>query len=203
MQEKKKMSEQIDENFVQVQQHSNFYFCIKIIFKSWFFWLIWPFKGLSLMILTMTIYHENLPRDSFLSLLFIVKFFSSLQTKMILKKTNENLLRITRYLCGTITRRSRIAHKWHVRAGPLNYQHSFLLAHLIASVTCLLGRLSLLSCLLTRSVVRPMPESVRIEASFLGGSKPLWIGLSWFSHSCKNNNKSFNDWIQPFKTNFL
>ena len=37
------------------------------------------------MILTMTKYHKNLLRDSPLSLLFIVKLFSSLETKMVLK----------------------------------------------------------------------------------------------------------------------
>ena len=49
------------------------------------------------MILTMTKYHENLSRDSALSLLFMVKFFSSSVTKMILKLPNETFLRITRY----------------------------------------------------------------------------------------------------------
>ena len=61
------------------------------------FWLIWPFICLILMILTMTNYHEKLLGDSPLSLLCIVKFFSSLKTKMILKVTNKTLLRITRY----------------------------------------------------------------------------------------------------------
>ena len=50
------------------------------------------------MILTMAKYHENLLRDSPLSLLFIVKFFSSLETKMVVKIPNETFLRITRYL---------------------------------------------------------------------------------------------------------
>ena len=50
------------------------------------------------MILTMTKYHENLLRDSPLSLLFIVKIFSSLETKMVLKIPNETFLRITQYL---------------------------------------------------------------------------------------------------------
>ena len=50
------------------------------------------------MILTMTKYHENLLRDSPLSLLFIVKIFSSLETKMVLKTPNETFLRITRYI---------------------------------------------------------------------------------------------------------
>ena len=48
------------------------------------------------MSLTMTKYHENLLSDSPLSLLFIVKLFSSLETKMILKAPNETFLRITR-----------------------------------------------------------------------------------------------------------
>ena len=42
-------------------------------------------------------YHENLLRDSTLSLLFIVKIFTSLETKMILKMSYETFLRITRY----------------------------------------------------------------------------------------------------------
>ena len=50
------------------------------------------------MILTMAKYHENLLKDSPLSLLSVVKCFSSLETKMILKAPNETFLRITRYL---------------------------------------------------------------------------------------------------------
>ena len=49
------------------------------------------------MILTMTKYHENLLRDSHLSLLSVVKLFSSLETKQVLKIRNETFLRITRY----------------------------------------------------------------------------------------------------------
>ena len=49
------------------------------------------------MILTMTKYHEHLLRDSPLSLLFMVNFFSSLETKMVKKIPNETFLRITRY----------------------------------------------------------------------------------------------------------
>jgi len=50
------------------------------------------------MILTMTKYHENLLSDSPLSLLFIAKFFSSLETKMVLKTLNKTFLRITLYM---------------------------------------------------------------------------------------------------------
>ena len=50
------------------------------------------------MILTMTKYHEILLRDSPLSLLSTVKFFSSLETKMNLKIPNETFLRNTLYL---------------------------------------------------------------------------------------------------------
>ena len=49
------------------------------------------------MILTMTKYHENLLRDSPLSLLSIVKLFSSLEAKKVLKMPNITFLRITRY----------------------------------------------------------------------------------------------------------
>jgi len=42
-------------------------------------------------------YHENLLKDSTLALPFMVKFFSSLETMMILKMPNETFLRITRY----------------------------------------------------------------------------------------------------------
>ena len=49
------------------------------------------------MILTVAKFQENLLRDSTLSLLFRVKFFSSLETKMILKIQNETFLGITRY----------------------------------------------------------------------------------------------------------
>ena len=45
-----------------------------------------------------TKYHENLLRDSSLSLLSTVKFFSYLEIKMILKIRNETFLRITQYL---------------------------------------------------------------------------------------------------------
>ena len=46
----------------------------------------------------MTKYPENLLRDSPLSLLFIVKFFSSLESKTVLKIPNETFLRITLYI---------------------------------------------------------------------------------------------------------
>merc|ERR1711989_126446 len=82
-----------------IQQQCSVYFCIKIFFKSYFVWLIWPFECLILMILTMTKYHENLLSDSPLSLLFIAKFFSSLETKMVLKTLNKTFLRITLYFC--------------------------------------------------------------------------------------------------------
>ena len=83
MQEKVKMTWQKDENWVQVQQLCSVYFCIKMIFKSWFFWLKWPFECLILMILTMTKYHENSLKDSPLSLLSMVSLFSSLETHII------------------------------------------------------------------------------------------------------------------------
>ena len=68
-----------------------------MIFASWFFWLIWPFKCLILMILTMAKCHENLLKESILSLLFIVKFFFPSETKIILKMPNNPFLRIFRY----------------------------------------------------------------------------------------------------------
>ena len=58
-------------------------------FQIMLFWLIWLFKCLILMILTMAKYHENLLRDSTLCLLFIAKSFSSLEIKVILKMPNE------------------------------------------------------------------------------------------------------------------
>ena len=97
MQEKMKMTWQKDENLVHVQQQCSVYFCIKTFFKSWFVWLIWPFECPILMILTSTKYHGNLLRDSPLFLLSIVKLFSSLETKKVLKIANETFLRITRY----------------------------------------------------------------------------------------------------------
>ena len=63
------------------------------------FLLIWPLKCL---ILTMTKYHGNLLKDSPLSLLSMVKIFSSLETKMILKIPNETFLRITLYFLRTL-----------------------------------------------------------------------------------------------------
>ena len=49
------------------------------------------------MILTITKCHENLLRDSPSYLLSVVKFFSFLETKKVLKIPNETFLRITRY----------------------------------------------------------------------------------------------------------
>ena len=49
------------------------------------------------MILTVTKSHENLLRDSTLSLLLVVEFFSSLETKIIKEIPDETFLRTTRY----------------------------------------------------------------------------------------------------------
>ena len=49
------------------------------------------------MILTMPKYHENLLRESPLSSFSMVNFLSSLETKKILKISNETFSRITRY----------------------------------------------------------------------------------------------------------
>ena len=78
---------------VQVQHQFSVYFCMKINFKSWFLWLIWPFECLILMILKVTKYQEYLLRDSPLSLLFAVKFFSTMETKKVPKITKWNLFR--------------------------------------------------------------------------------------------------------------
>ena len=72
----------------KVQQQCSVYFCMKMIFKTCLFWLIWALKFLILMILTLTKYHQNLLRDCPLSLLSMVKLFSSLETKMIVKLPN-------------------------------------------------------------------------------------------------------------------
>ena len=96
MREKLKMTQQEDENLIQGQQHCSVYLCTKIILKSC--WLIWPFECLIMTILTIAKYHKNLLRDSTLSVLFMVKLFSSLETRMILKTRNETFLRITRYI---------------------------------------------------------------------------------------------------------
>ena len=61
------------------------------------FWPLWPFECLLLMILTMTKYHEHLLKESTLSLLSMVKFFSSSETKIILKIPSKSFLRITQY----------------------------------------------------------------------------------------------------------
>ena len=65
----------------------------------WHFFLhtLWPFECLILMILIMTKYDENLLKDSPLSLLSLVIFFSFLKIKMIAKLPSETFLRITRY----------------------------------------------------------------------------------------------------------
>ena len=67
------------------------------------------------MILTMTKYHENLLRDSPLSLLSIVKFSFSLETNMILKIPNETFLKITRYLRWGKKGNSSLACAPHVK----------------------------------------------------------------------------------------
>jgi len=54
------------------------------------------------MILTIAKYHENLLKDSLLSLLFIAKFFSPLETQKILKTPNRTFLKITRYKYNNI-----------------------------------------------------------------------------------------------------
>ena len=59
------------------------------------------------MILMMAKYHEILLLDSPLSSLSIVKFLSSMETKMILKTPNETLLRITRYLLSNVNTSQR------------------------------------------------------------------------------------------------
>ena len=63
-QEKMKMTLQKQENLVQVQQEYSVYFCIKMIFKSWLLWLIWPFQCQTIIILTMAEFVGNLLEDS-------------------------------------------------------------------------------------------------------------------------------------------
>ena len=58
----------------------------------------------------MTKYHENLLRDSTLSSHSMVKFISSLETKMILKIPNETFLRMTRYLLHVTSRYFMLLH---------------------------------------------------------------------------------------------
>ena len=100
------------------------------------FWQIWPLKCLILMILTITKYHENLLRESTLSLLFMVKFFSSLETKMIPKKPNETFLRITRYherfslsfppFCLTFLRTRLVKFPLSAFFSPISYIREFI-----------------------------------------------------------------------------
>ena len=59
------------------------------------FWLIWPFQCLILMIMPMADDHEILLKASSLSLLSMVRFFSSLKIKMILKIPNKMLRNYT------------------------------------------------------------------------------------------------------------
>ena len=54
------------------------------------------------MILTSTKYHGNLLKDSSWSLLSLVNFFTSLETKKILKIPNRTFLKITRYLLNQL-----------------------------------------------------------------------------------------------------
>ena len=71
-----------------------------------FFWLIWPFRCLVFMFLTVTKYHENFA--------FYRKFLSSLGTKIILKIPSETFLRITRYiLMDPVLSHSLSSHFFH------------------------------------------------------------------------------------------
>ena len=96
------MISQKDNNLVQVQQQCSVYFSTETTFGSWFFladMAFWMSKfSLILMILIMAKYHENLLIDSPLTLLSMVKFFISLETKVVLKMPNETFLRINRYI---------------------------------------------------------------------------------------------------------
>ena len=85
-----KMTKQKAKNLVQAQQQCSVYFCVKMNFDSLVFWLIWSDFG------DFGEYHENLLKDSPLSLHSVEKIFSSLETKMILKAPNETFLKITR-----------------------------------------------------------------------------------------------------------
>ena len=73
MQEKMKITKQKDRNLVQVKPQCS------LFLDHDFFWLVRPLECLIWVILTMTKYHENLLRDSALSLLSIVNFFTSLE----------------------------------------------------------------------------------------------------------------------------
>ena len=98
------------------------------------------------MILTMTKYHVNLPRDSPLSLLFIVKVFSSFETKLVLKISNETFSRITRFLMQLdypVEKRICItpypeAYETHVgtssRQAHLSYTRATYLSHYAAGI---------------------------------------------------------------------
>ena len=71
-----------------------------------------PFECLILLILTMTKYHKNLLSDSPLSLIFIVNFFSSLETKTVLKIPNRTFLRITLYITALISTNDLSFFSW-------------------------------------------------------------------------------------------
>ena len=67
------------------------------------------------MIVTMTKYHENMLKDSPLTLLSVVISFTFLETKKVLKIPNETFLKITRYIYSQYTQAMLILlirHGW-------------------------------------------------------------------------------------------
>ena len=74
-----------------------FTFCIKMILKSWLFWLIWSFSCQIMTILTMAKFLENLLKDSTLSLFDILNIVFLLSSLFDSKMPLVNFLLDTRY----------------------------------------------------------------------------------------------------------
>ena len=76
------------------------------------------------MILTIAKYHESLLKDSTLSLLSVVEFFTSSESKTILKLSNETFLKITRYQLDQYHASNVIKQK-RMRAFDCNLLHEY------------------------------------------------------------------------------
>ena len=111
------------------------------------------------MALTMTKHHENLLRYSTLSLLSMIKLFSSLETKMILKIPNETFLRIT----------------WYNRNYARTMKHFWLVAHFFFTF----GRPGFENVFLTLVFRRCSPRHLRRRSiSDLWTGKHRWLSTS-------------------------
>ena len=98
MHSKVKMTSQIAENLVHVQQHHGKHFHKKLFFLYCFIQLIWPFECLILTILTLTKSLQNLLRDSILPVIITEKKSISQVVLIMLKMPIETFFLTTLYM---------------------------------------------------------------------------------------------------------